>query len=214
VSTISFPDVRPVAAVAGLLFVSPGVVNHTTVNVPITPARAAHSPYKAYDLPYSCPQQVARNAYNLPYYVPTLYPAVVSDIMRLFIDIQGWQGWTGWSSQDLMNLAFSPHSQRVRMTNSGAVEIDALRDRVESIGNVVEHVYAASGYDPHRTDEALTQSATVDGESAFTHLLADRFDLAYLVALRVLRPPVRKGLATGRGTRPLANATVAFLDED
>ncbi len=212
-STIPLPDVRYVAAAASVsLFTGYGVANRATVNVPLTLAHAAHSPSGAYDPSYYCPQSAADSAYNLSYYVPTLYPVEVSDIVRLLVAIQGW---TGWSGQDLVNLAFPPYSRRVRITSSGAVEIDAaLCERVESISNVVEHIYAASGYDSHRTDEALTRSATVDGESALTYLMADRFDEAYLEALRVLRPSAREGLATGRGTRPLANATVAFLDED
>lgn len=205
------------AADIGLLS-GPCISVYNSMNSALSlPEGGVYRHISVYDPPYQLYYQEptgngSYNPYSFSYYVPTMYPYEVSDALRLLGDIKGW---IGPVDQSLVGSLFPVSLLRTRSANGVPVGIDlAQYKRLAHIHNVIEHVHAAADYDAQRTVGALTHPYISDGGSALTYLMADRYDEAYLAAIRALRPARAKGLMTGRGIRRALDATVAFLDED
>jgi hypothetical protein len=216
VSASALTDMRHLIVVASV-----GLLSGSTANrgaVPVRPPVLVNVPYRNADAygtpsqPYYYPEPVAGNAsgfYSLSYYISTMYPQEVLDAIHLLSQLEEWIG------PSLIGNLFPSPLIHAWSTTGTAIALDADQyNRMRNIHNVVEHVRAAAGYDMSRTVEALTRGSALGGEAAIEHLKADRYEEAYLAAIRSLRPPRDKGLVTGRGTRRALDATVAFLDED
>jgi len=134
--------------------------------------------------------------------------AEVWNALRLLDDLNKWIG------PSLADIFPSP---LMHASNVAGALLDINPDqynRLKNVHNIVEHVYVATKHDATATSKIFTRPSTSGSDTALEHLKADRYDEAYLAAIRSLKPRRTQGLATGHGRRRALDATNAFLDEE